>query len=429
MARTNPDLIEACLNLMSEMPAPPNFKLAGVITALSSLLGRRVWIDTEAELPRAYPNLYTMLVAPPGVAKDNIIKWIVQLLSDVQHMAGPQRRIVAFSGSSISPKAVYDALASQDTTEQTFTYNKKVQTFRSLTFCVPELSTMMTEYNQQLVGILNELYNCSPEARDRIRGQDYLVPNPHVVLLLGNQPATLYKTMPEETFHMGFPSRCCIFQANASERKRLFNLGKPQAASGAAREQVLLDLYDVTLMSGPFRITEDVGEWLNAFNIDNPDPVPGSKWDGYNSRRILHVQKLAMICSASERSDRTIELRHCERALEIMRSYEQELPQLFEGVVSSRGYSSSYEQTDRIIEQLAKPVLTRGDGGAEVLSHYEITHWDLARELARTHALHEKEALIKELIQSGRISLKLVKVEGQPAVPFHPRTYVVRAQL
>ena len=172
MPRPIPDIINAGLQLLKRLPAPPNFKIAGVLTILSSLLGRRVWIDNEAELPRAFPNLYSMLVAPPGVGKDIIISWAAEVLNELQAFVGPQNRIWATAGTSISPKGIYDALASSDHCEQTFRWNGKPYQFRSLTFLIGEMSTIMPDYDQRLVGILNDLYNCAPFAADRIRGQE-----------------------------------------------------------------------------------------------------------------------------------------------------------------------------------------------------------------------------------------------------------------
>jgi hypothetical protein len=430
MARATPDLIDAGLALMERMPAPPNFKVAGMLSIISSLLGRRCWIDTEAELPRAYPNLYVLLVASPGVGKDNIIKYCTQLLVELQEFVGTQRHIVSFSGTSVSPKAIYDILGSSDS-EQTFRYESRIHSFRSLTFHVAEMSTIMVDYNQTLIGVLNELYNCSPMASDRIRGQEVMIPNPHVSMLVGNQPATLFEVLPEKAFHMGFTSRLNIFQASQKITRRLFNIEVPAGHETDRKElraKILADMQDVTLMSGPFRLTHAVGEWFNDFEADRPHEVPGSKWAGYNERRILHIQKFAMICSAAERSDRVLEVRHAERALQIMRDYEKKLPNLFDGVVSSRGYSASYDRFHQIVEQMATPIIVK-ENGVERLSHYEIRHMTLAMEIAKTHPIHEKEALMKELIQSGLLIVKQIKINDQPAVPVVPRTYVVQVSI
>lgn len=426
MSRPVSDIIEAGLTLMSRMPAPENFKIAGMLTIMSSLMGRRVWMDNEWELPRAYPNLYTMLVAPPGVGKDIVISWVRKALTTLQEYVGVQRKIWASAGTSISPKGIYDALNSSDLCEQHFRWNNNPEHFRSLTFLMGEMSTIMSDYDQRLIGILNELYNCEAFAADRIRGQEYIIPNPHITMLIGNQPATLFETLPEKAFHMGFTSRLCIFQAFEKVKRQRSKKG---TAEPELYKKFIDALHDVTLMAGGFRITREADEWLDTFENDNPYAVPGSRWVDYNPRRILHIQKLAMICSASERSDRKLEVQHLERALEIMRLYEKDLPHLFDGVVSSEGFSSIYEDVHTLCEQLAKPIIVKKNDGTEVLSHYEISHLILSRELSRTTNVHKVEKLFAELIRSGVLTIKMQKVPDGPPIPIIPRTYVVRIDL
>ncbi len=423
MPRATPDLINTGLVLMERMPAPRNFKLASMLSIISSLLGRRTWIDTEAELPRAYPNLYILLVAPPGVGKDNAIKWATQILMDTQEAVNP-RRIVSFSGTSISPKGIYDALGPQSDSEQVYTHKGRVHTFRSLTFHIPEMSTMMTEYDSRLIGILNDLYNCSAFASDRIRGAEIIIPNPHITLLIGNQPATLYEVLPEKSFHMGFPSRLCIFQADTRVKRRLFNVDALEDNT-ALREKLIIDLIDVSLMSGPFLLTYNAGEWLNDFEDREPNQVPGPRWSSYNTRRILHLQKLAMICSASERSDRVLNVDHIERAYEIMTEYERDLPTLFDGIISSKGFTQSYEQFNRIVTTHGKEVYIANAEGDKMFSHYEISHFTLAKELSKTHSMPEKEAILRELLTSGAAVVQM-DTRADPPTPTYPRTYIVR---
>ncbi len=431
--RPIPDVIDTGLQLMERMPAPPSFKVAAIVTILSSLMGRRVWVDNEAELPRAYPNLYSMLVAPPGVGKDIVISWVAEALNELQEYLGPQNRVWASAGTSISPKGIYDALGSSDHCEQTFRWSGKPYAFRSLTFLIGEMSTIMPDYDQRMIGILNDLYNCAPFASDRIRGQEIHIPNPHITMLIGNQPATLFETLPEKAFHMGFTSRLCIWQSQVKAKRRLFNVSGNSVDAAAAfadlRTKFIQALHDITLMTGSFRLTTAAGEWLNDFSETEPYPVPGSRWVDYNTRRTLHVQKIAMICSASERSDRKLEVAHCERALEIMRGYEKDLPHLFDGVVSSEGFSSIYEEIRTLCEKLADPIIVKRNDNTEVLSHYQITHFKLSRELARTTNPHKLEKLFAELIRSGVLTLKMHHVEGHPPVPLTPRTYVVKVDL
>lgn len=82
-----------------------------------------------------------------------------------------------------------------------------------------------------------------------------------------------------------------------------------------------------------------------------------------------------------------------------------------------------------LCEQLAKPILIKKNDGTEVLSHYEISHLILSRELSRTTNAHKVEKLFAELIRSGVLTVKMQRVEGQQPIPISPRTYIVRINI
>ena len=61
------DFVEQFLKYTEERPSPEIFRKWSAITTLSGALEKRVWTLTKAG-PQ-FANLYTMLVAPPGVGK------------------------------------------------------------------------------------------------------------------------------------------------------------------------------------------------------------------------------------------------------------------------------------------------------------------------------------------------------------------------
>ena len=61
------DFVDAFVALTDERPSPELFRKWAAITTLSGALEKRVWCMTKAG-PQ-YANLYTMLVAPPGIGK------------------------------------------------------------------------------------------------------------------------------------------------------------------------------------------------------------------------------------------------------------------------------------------------------------------------------------------------------------------------
>jgi len=405
MPRETNDIIDTALDLMSGLLAPDNFKLWTIISVISSLLARRCWMPNDVGLPPAYPNLYILLVGEPASGKDVSIGFGTNLLIEAQKLAEP-RRIITLGAQSISPKGIYDMLGPEGNATQNFTYNRKPHVFNSVTFHIPELSTTMVDYNPLLVGVWNELYNCNPILRDTIRGRDIKINNPHACLLLGNQPDTLFDVLPEKSFGMGLTSRIMFIQCFHETRGVLFT-DEPRDVS-AIYQKLVVDLHDVSLITGPFEPTREVKRYLNEFALDRPDWVKGRKWKNYNGRRPLHLQKLCMICAASERSNKIVEMRHLDRAYDFLTGYEKELPRLFENVISSRGYIEVFEQIDSFLANKKK-----------------IKHRDLTRELARTRNIVEVDRLIIDCLKGGLLEIEK-DTSFDPPIEKRPRTYLVR---
>ena len=63
----NGDWISDFMEYTQGSPTPEIFRLWSAITAVSGALERRVWIETAQS--KLYPNLFTLLVAPPGIGK------------------------------------------------------------------------------------------------------------------------------------------------------------------------------------------------------------------------------------------------------------------------------------------------------------------------------------------------------------------------
>ena len=65
--RNYPDWIDACASAAQGSITPPIFRKWAALSAIAGALGRRCWYDAGEYKVR--PNLYTVLVAPPGFGK------------------------------------------------------------------------------------------------------------------------------------------------------------------------------------------------------------------------------------------------------------------------------------------------------------------------------------------------------------------------
>lgn len=92
-------------------------------------------------------------------------------------------------------------------------------------------------------------------------------------------------------------------------------------------------------MKGQFKFTPEAEEWFSQWYFTMTDTMQTKMphtFEGYVNRRPTHIQKAAMILSASRSSSRVIEVKDLERALDLHERTEVRMPRTFAGVGASR---------------------------------------------------------------------------------------------
>jgi hypothetical protein len=341
-----------------------------------------------------------VFVCPPGGGKDMIINLVRKLMEEA-HEGMPQGSGFAMAQESISAKGLLDIL-SDDDSEFSFSYtqNKKkhVVKYHSVIACIPELGTLLPDYNTHLIAILNELYNCKPVFRERIRGHANTgglnISNPHISLLLGTQPATLSETFPEQAYRMGFFSRTHILYSPKTYPIAMYDDTRPDRVP--IWDRLVSDLRAIGSISGQFKTTPGFRSLMNDFHLNLPSPLTHSRFEDYNARRSLHLHKLSMACSISESNSLILTEAHLERALPILLHAEKVAPSVFEGLTTSSGFAHTVEQV----------LTTRKQGET-------ITHAELERRLRRTHKPYEIGQILRSMIAAGDLEPQDTK-NGMP---------------
>lgn len=391
--------------MMHTKPLPTSelYRSWGAVFCASAALTRRVHVKTNPAMPPIYPNLYVMFVSPPGTGKDMAIDRVAELLSNVKHEAPPGYGL-NLAEESISAKGLVDSLASEDSVLSTRRQTPKgveIENFHSLIICVPELGTMLSEYNPALISNLNELYNCRPSFRDRVRsgalkGQATEITKPHICMMLGTQPETLSKTFPEEAFKMGFFSRTILVHEKQLNRQPLF---EHQLATDHNKLDAMTEyLLSLTKLSGSFKATTGFAKAADNFHLTECDKtsVPHHRLADYNTRRFLHLIKLSMIFSAMESTEMVIREEHLEQAKELLFATETRMPQIFAGLISSRGFYSS-------LEELALMTAERGIANESALRRF----------LTKQHPVYEVRQIIEEALATGHLRVISTDKSGQ----------------
>lgn len=293
------------------------------IATVAGLLERRVWVETSQS--PVFPNLYTLLVAPPGVGKNQAIDHApVFWLSQGDLKVAPD---------SLTKAALIDALA-EAKQNKLYPGNILVE-YTSLLVSAPELGVLLTGHDLEFLSVLNYIFDNPPYYRERRRhfkdGKPIEIYRPQLNILAGTQPAYLANLLPEEAWGMGFMSRIIMVYAREAIYVPLFQNRTERAALKAS---IVSNMVHRTKMFGKMDWEPDAAHEMEAWHKAGGPPRPEhSKLEHYIQRRTLHILKLCQISSASRGTDRKITLFDLDRARSWLFLAEETMPDVFKDMV------------------------------------------------------------------------------------------------
>jgi hypothetical protein len=394
--RENDDFAQSWFTYTAGQPTAQLYREWAGVMAISGALTRRVWIHTSPSMPFLFPNLYIMFVGDPGSGKDIAINKVRKLWQEVNFQADPTWGL-NLAAQSLSAKGLVDALA-HNNAQLFLDHNSRRDPFHSVLVCTPELGTLVPEYKPALIANLCDLYGCNDSFGDQVRngkGEATLIEKPHLAFLVGGTPSFLVSAFPEEAFEMGFFSRTILVYSSDINRVPLYkNESDDRQDRLTADKQwasLVADAKRIAHLAGQFRVPETIREQINSFHEKDCDKtaINYSRFRDYNTRRSLHLQKLAMCYSVSRGNDLTLTQHDWDRALALLLKTEKLMPRIFSNIRSSRGFHSTVEE-----------IIQSSDPNTRVLTEAEIV-----KQIRRKHPPHEIPAIIQSMITGGDLEV------------------------
>lgn len=307
-------LVERYVAALAGVNSPERFRRWAGIGLVAAALGRRVWTEVVRGRP-IFPNLYTLLVGPPGTGKNEAIMPAKGVMgaATTERMspnAITAQKLVEWLGEA--PPEVIDGMVVKNCAVSAF---------------VAEWAVLMrNSANTDMMGCFADLYD-NPDVYDAStisRGADHLE-NVCVNIMAGVTPAWFADGFPVNAFEQGLPARLHLIWGEPS--------GRPPALF---EEAIPLDtsplLPDVRRLQQLTGMIEWAPEAKAAFKnwVDNgmvpvlQEPMLQS----YNNRRLVHTAKLALIAAVSRSPTvhPTITLADLETAWEWMFDAEPHMP-------------------------------------------------------------------------------------------------------
>lgn len=171
---------------------------------------------------------------------------------------------------------------------------------------------------------------------------------PYCSILTGAQPAFLATTMPEQAWGMGFMSRSIMVFDTPRERRSMFEL---RDVDHKLKADLIHDLKCITELYGYIEWEDEAVHLYDEWWVEaGGQPVPSQKRlaMGYNSRRELHMAKLAMIHSLSRSDELFVSVGDVAAAIKDLLHFEAQMKNIFIEMATTGSMVALADVLDRV---------------------------------------------------------------------------------
>lgn len=351
--RKLPDWLSSYIEYTDQTEPARLFREWVGVSTIAACLQRKCYIEWGRYM--FYPNLYIVLVAPSGKGRKGTA---MRDGGDLLRTLG-----IDIAADSITKEALIKDFkkATKSTGAQ---LDNEVPMFHSSLTVHSEEMTVFTKFgNNELIACLTDWFDHAAPTwtyRTKNQGTDEII-GLWLNWIAGTTPELLQTSLSTDAIGIGLTGRI-LFVFENDARRIVF----PEK-DAALEANLIADLSNISTMKGRFRPDTD---YFNRWIVWYPNqdvPFEDRQLSGYLERRHVHVKKVAMIMSASRDSSMIVTGADFDRALDLIRRTEVNMPKVFSGVGKSDIAS--------IISTMMAIILTRG-GSIEEYKLRELMHND-----------------------------------------------------
>lgn len=348
MKRKLDNWIDAFVNHTNILPSPELFRKWAGIATVAAAMERKVWVKTYNT--HLYPNLYTLLVAPPGIGKTVLTSYVQDLYGTLEkHHLAP---------SALSRASLVDALHDATRNEVRPQETPSVITFNSMFIAINELSTIMPGYDNDFMGTLTDIYD-GKRYGERKRGKDinFIMLAPQLNMLAATSPSYLNELMPLGAWDQGFISRVILIYSGET----LFRDPFAETLQGENPHKDLVhDLKIIGALYGRMTFEEEAAKVLTEWARQGGPPKPDHpRLIHYSTRRTAHLLKLCQIASVARNDELKVTMDDYQTALNWLIEAEVYMPDIFKSMAvggDARAIEDCWYYTYHLYLKEKKPI-------------------------------------------------------------------------
>ena len=378
--RNCPDWIETFCEYVSDTETPRIFAKWSAISAIAGALRKKCWFKLGRH--KTYPNLYIILVAPPGGRKSVSLNYAKELLIE----GIPDVVISSESNTRESLLQDLELSATDAIIEDRTAFRYSALTVMSKEF---EIFLGQKKENAKMIVTLTDLFDCTDAVwkhRTKHSGNS-TIPNVYLNLAGCTTPSSLASSFPTDAIGGGLTSRMLFIYCD--KREKLVPVPEWTEKEAKYKKLLLSDIAIIGGLAGEYHFSDNSRKKYDEWYISQtkaPRLCRDEAFSGWYERKPIFVQKLAVINQASQHSSFTIEWNIFEKAILLVEEVEETMALAFRGVgrsditadvymiytiISSRSYISDQEllaltwrdvdakKMDQIIPTLSRSGLIR----------------------------------------------------------------------
>lgn len=371
-----------------ESESPDSFHLWAGLSVIASAVRRNVWLNQGTYI--LYPNLYVILVGPPGkVRKSTTIRLGRRILFDVEN--------IHFGPDSVTREELIRSLARISLTAKQ----------AALTIHSTELSSLIEPSGIKMIQFLTDIFDGDVKWRYSTKGQGKdTIHNPVLNILAGTTPTWIADGLPPTVVGHGFTSRVVFVYESDRRYLRPF----PKEPSAELIKDLGLDLDHISRIEGGFTWGPGAKDRYEIIykEIDKANPKD-YRVEGFHNRKDIYVLKVGMLLSIAEGDDLILRDRDLDAAYEALNSVEESMHKTF-SAVGKYEHAADYE---RILAMLA----TEGDMDSEQLYSMLYAVGDV-QEIGRLLEMTISTGMVERIHKKGSSTIyRLRRRRSKAALP------------
>lgn len=257
---------------------PPNFYRWSMISAIATVLERRVWLMHTKPV---YPNMYILLVGHPATRKSAAQQGVVNILRATGYerfapnKCSKQQFVAMLSSTSDGDMGSWDSID-------------------AAYIATDEFLDFLGIGNNEFTVCLAHLYDNHPEYREEYKKTKLLAVNPTVNILSCATPTNLQLGLPQEAGGTGFLSRAVMVYSEPTNKRITW----PPPPDVELEADLADRLASVKQFHGEVTLTSAARTLLDKI-YQNFEFLNDSRLAYYNGRRLLHLMKLCIVIAIS----------------------------------------------------------------------------------------------------------------------------------